>query len=180
MLLLIDGYNVVAPVAGPRDGGRQRVAPDWLHRERMLLMRRMAKHLPENIREKTCVVFDAVHPPKDRPSEYQFEGITIRFSVGYAEADDLIEEIISQHPTPKKLTVVSSDRRLQTSAKRRRCVTFDSQSWLDDLLGGKLEIQNLSKRQQESDPAIEKELGMKEIVAPTDVDQWMRDFGFDQ
>ena len=137
MRLLIDGYNIVAPIAGPRIRRGAAIDPNWLHRERMLLIRRLVKHLPSDTREQTCVVFDASNPPSDRPSQYTYEGIDIRFAVEYPEADDLIEEIIASHPAPKNLMVVSSDHRIRNAAKRRHCETFDSQKWLDDLLDEK-------------------------------------------
>tara|TARA_R110002049_G_scaffold2750_8_gene22319 strand:+ start:281099 stop:281650 length:552 start_codon:yes stop_codon:yes gene_type:complete len=178
--LLIDGYNVVSPVAAPQQRGGRTTDPAWLHRERMLLIRRLAKHLPADIREQTCVVFDAANPPQDRPSEYHVEGIEIRFAVDYPEADDLIEELILTHSAPKQLMVVSSDHRIQVAAKRRGCETFDSQSWLDELLDGKLSIQTKPGNpagQGRGARTHEKPSGE---VDPSEVDQWMKDFGFDK
>jgi hypothetical protein len=57
----------------------------------------------------------------------------IRYAVNHAEADDLLEEIIRQHPTPKLLTVVSSDQRIRACARRRRATSLGSQQFLHEL-----------------------------------------------
>ncbi len=128
LLLLIDGYNLVQPL-GPGRGGD----PRWLQRDRNRLMSTLANHLPIEVRKKTCVVFDAANPPRNRPNQFSHEDIEIRFAVGYPTADDLIEELVRAHHTPKKLMVVSSDHRVQTAASRRNAEFSDSEPWMDDL-----------------------------------------------
>ena len=100
LLLLIDGYNVVAPVAPPS----RNVDPMWLERERRQLIHRLVKHLGAEVRRRTCVVFDAANPPPNRLSRFQMEGIDVRFAVGYPEADDLLEELIAAHSAPNNRT----------------------------------------------------------------------------
>ena len=178
MQLLIDGYNVVAPVSAPSRRSGHAVDPNWLQRERSLLIKRLIRHLPQELRSQTCVVFDAANPPRDQPSTYQHDGIEVRFAVEHAEADDLIEELIASHSSPKQLMVVSSDHRVRNAASRRGCQTFDSQNWLDLLLDGKLQIQISSKQETgRGREADEQEKPLSEID-PSEVDQWMQDFGF--
>jgi predicted RNA-binding protein with PIN domain len=172
LLLLIDGYNVVAPVAPP---GRI-PDPTWLQRERNQLVRRLVKHLSEDIRKRTCIVFDAANPPTDRPSEFDVDGIQVRFAVDYPEADDLLEQIITSHSAPKNLAVVSSDHRVQTAANRRGSQTFDSQPWLDDLMDGRIGLApaQSSRAGQGSEANSDK----PDSIDDDDVQQWMSDFGF--
>lgn len=136
IVLLIDGYNVIGPVAPPSRGA----TTDWLQVERHRLLDRLVKHLDEPIRSRTLVVFDAKAPPRDRPSRFDHQGIELWFAVDYPEADDLLEEIIVQHPVPKNLTVVSSDHRIQTAARRRRAGCFDADAWMDQLLDGHAQL----------------------------------------
>ncbi len=149
MLILVDGYNVIAPVAPPASSRAPASSwsDDWLHQERLLLLSRLADHLPGDLASRTCVVFDAAGQgrPTDpalhaadprRPSRLRWRQIDVRFAVGYPEADDLIEELIRLHHSPKRLTVISSDHRLQAAARRRGAVPFDSAPWLDQLLEG--------------------------------------------
>lgn len=175
LLLLIDGYNVLSPVAPPS----RNTDPRWLDRERQQLLGRLTKHLEQEVRGRTCVVFDAANPPPDRPSRFDVNGIEVLFSVGYDEADDLIEEIIAGHHSPKRLAVVSSDHRIQSSATRRGCAIFDSDPWLDDLLDGKarLAIRPLKRGGQ---GGAESNESKPDSVSSKDAEQWMRDFGFDE
>lgn len=173
LVLVIDGYNVVSPIAPPKrssDG-------NWLQAERTLLIDRLIKHLPSHICDRTCLVFDAANPPRDRPSDYHVQGLNVRFAVGYPQADDLIEEIIAQHSSPKRLTVVSSDHRIQNSAKRRGATSFDSDIWLDQLMDGqvKLAISVQPPGQGRADENRKPDIQ----VSDKEVDDWMQEFGFD-
>jgi predicted RNA-binding protein with PIN domain len=150
----------------------------------MLLVDRLASHLRPETKLRTCVVFDASNPPPGRPSELTIDGIQIRFAVGYPEADDLIEELIAAHHSPKQLAVVSSDHRIQAAAKRRGAKQFDSQPWLDDLMDNRV---HLAIKQTggagHSDGAGQ---GGNETDKPDGeltsdgVSDWMREFGFDE
>jgi len=174
LLLLIDGYNIVAPVAPPSRGADDR----WLERERMLLINRLTKHLDNNLRRRTCVVFDAANPPRDRPHQFEVEGIDVRFAVGYPEADDLIEELIAAHPAPKTLAVVSSDQRIQTAASRRGCKPFESQSWLDNLLEGKVQLAIVRRGRAGQGSGEPREDKPSTVLGDDDVEDWMREFGY--
>jgi predicted RNA-binding protein with PIN domain len=175
LLLLIDGYNVVAPAVPPARRGDA----SWLHHERMRLIDRLVKHLDDHVRRRTVVVFDAANPPPDRPSRFTMSGVDVQFAVGYAEADDLVEELIAAHSAPKRLAVVSSDGRIQTAASRRGCATFASDVWLDDLLDGKprlaIEYSRGAGQGSQREPGDEK----PKTVSNEDLEQWMQDFGFD-
>ena len=179
LLLLIDGYNVAAPIHPGRNAD-----PRWLEQNRSRLIRDLAQHLDESLRRQTCVVFDASNPPRDRATTYQQHGMEIRFAVGYPSADDLLEEIIRAHHTPKRLMVVSSDHRVQTAAQRRGAAHFDSEPWMDDLIdsvihlaiqredaGGLTEIRGGGEGQGS---------GKKPSVGDSEeVADWMREFGFE-
>jgi predicted RNA-binding protein with PIN domain len=174
LLLLIDGYNVIAPVAPPTRGA----ASPWLQRERAQLIHRLTRHLDRSLCARTCVVFDAANPPADRPSQFEVEGLDVRFAVEYAEADDLLEELIAQHSAPKRLAVVSSDQRVKTAASRRGCAVFESQDWLDDLLEGKVGLAALRGDGAAQGTEAERGEKPKPSVGGDDVAQWLREFGF--
>ncbi|MGB7344769.1 MAG: NYN domain-containing protein [Pirellulaceae bacterium] len=173
LLLLIDGYNVVSPVAPPS----RNTDPNWLHHERMQLINRLVTHLDETTRARTCVVFDAANPPRDRPSEFVIDSIQVRFAIDYPEADDLIEEIIAAHHSPKQLAVVSSDHRIQAAARRRGAVCFDSEPWLDDLLDNKVRLAiTLASPTGQGSVEPEKPTGK---LTDEHVSDWMKEFGFE-
>jgi uncharacterized protein len=142
MLILIDGYNVIGPGAPP---GRGQSA-DWLRHERQRLISVLASGLGEVLAHETTVVFDA---SSASPSElarlglenrYQQMGLTIEFATEYREADERIVELIGEHSAPKRLTVVSSDHRIQVAARRRGALAVDSDAWLDRLTEGRLTL----------------------------------------
>jgi uncharacterized protein len=143
MLILIDGYNVIAPLgrqAIERLPLHRRPSADQLRLQRERLIAQIAAGLGPELAKQTTIVFDASEAPPGLPSLYVDQGITIEFSVGYAEADDRLEELITQHNTPKRLTVVSSDRRVQTAAARRGALAVDSEPWLDLLSEGRPQL----------------------------------------
>ncbi len=148
IVLLIDGYNVIGPVAPPGRGA----TVDWLAVERQRLLDRLAEHLDPSVRPRTCVVFDAKDAPDHLPSHYQHQGIDVWFAVGYPEADDLLEEIIAQHSAPRTLSVVSSDHRIARAARRRRAGCFESATWLDHLLDGTMQLIKVPKAAKSAPP----------------------------
>ena len=186
MLILIDGYNVIAPVAPPG----KNPASDWLHRERMTLIDRLANQLDSRLAAQTCVVFDASARSRRAlgiegtlNSTYRIRDIEVRFAVNHNEADDLIEELIALHSAPKRLTVVSSDHRLQAAARRGGATAFDSHPWLDSLLDGRLMLAirwppaERGAGGQACDDGLAGNAEKAVAVDETTVDQWMRAFG---
>jgi uncharacterized protein len=133
MKYVIDGYNLLhaSPLIQAGSG------PKWLEKQRFRLLQTLAALLPSTDRTETVVVFDARECPKTIPSEYEFEGIAVRFARDHDEADDLIEELIAAHGSASSLTVVSSDTRLQKAAKRRKAAFCNSRTWFDSLQASK-------------------------------------------
>lgn len=182
LLLLVDGYNVIGPIAAPARGSP---SVRWLQSERAVLLRRLVEGFPDSVLKRTCVVFDAANPPPDRPSSFQHHGIQVRFAVDYPEADDLLEELIAAHHSAKQLSVVTSDRRVQVAAERRGANWFDSQSWLDGLLDGRARLahwpRGTADNQNPVDGTTDSPLGKPDStkLGPEDVRQWLDEFGLD-
>jgi predicted RNA-binding protein with PIN domain len=130
MPLLVDGYNLLygAAIVGGGSG------PRALERSRFALVGFIAGALSENERATTTVVFDAAGAPPGLPQTIVRDGITLRFAKGYESADDLLEELIAADHAPRKLTVVSSDHRVQRAAKRRRGTAVESDVWYQLML----------------------------------------------
>ena len=134
MRLLIDGYNVIFTCG--LHGTRQ--TSDALQRARNKLIRLLTQYLTPQQRSDTTVVFDAKQVPiADLPQQETINGIAILYAVDFPDADSLIESLIGRHSVPRKLTVVSSDHRVQTAATRRKATAIDSDRWLDRLEAGK-------------------------------------------
>lgn len=130
MDILIDGYNLIfqCGLQGRSAGS------DALEKARNRLISELANKLGHLDRKKITIVFDSRQRPLRAESDrWLAEEMKIIFAADYADADELIEELIRKHSAPKKLTVVSSDHRLHDAARRRKATAIDSDVWFDGL-----------------------------------------------
>ena len=165
--LIIDGYNLIH-AAGIMGRG---VGPGSLERARQALVRTLAASVEPGELGRTVVVFDAASGdvPLGLPRTETIDGVTVRFASGYDSADALIEELIRRDAAPRRLTVVSSDHRIQRAARRRRARAVDSDVWFTQLL--------CERRQRgEAVPGSAKPLGE---VGRHEVLYWLKEFGLD-
>lgn len=130
MHTIVDGYNLIFECGL---GGRS-ITPVSLERARDKLIAALAAKLPEAHRRGTTIVFDAKRLPiKEVAAVSKRNEMTIIYAVDHDDADSLIEQLILKNSTPKKLTVVSSDHRIQKAALRRKATPMDSGDWYDRL-----------------------------------------------
>ena len=131
MPTIIDGYNLIFSCGLE---GKTRT-PQSLEKARDRLVATVASKLSKKERSGTTIVFDAKRLPiKETSADFRAHDTRDLSAVDHDAADTLIEELIAKHSTPKKLTVVSSDHRLQTAATRRKATAIDSDVWYDRLL----------------------------------------------
>ncbi len=164
MSLLIDGYNLLH-VSGILGRGP---AAKSFQASRLALLNFLAESLGAQEAAKTTVVFDASQAPRGLPDSLVHRGIRVRFALKYESADDLIEELIRADSSPRRLTVVSSDHRIQRAARRRRAKAVDSQTWYGELLARR-------RRHEPSAPAGEARPPLPLLAE--DVAYWIRQFG---
>jgi uncharacterized protein len=164
MSLIIDGYNLMhaAGLLGRRHG------PGVLEKARLALLNVLAESLDPAEVPRTTVVFDAKHAPAGVESMHVHHGLTVRFAAEHEEADELIEELIRTDSAPRRLTVVSSDHRVQTAARRRRAAAVASEEWFEALL--------LARRRRKQTPPP-KEAKRDSAMPESEVDFWLREFG---
>jgi uncharacterized protein len=130
MALVIDGYNLLhASGILPRG-----IGPGTLQRARGALLNFLVESLEPDELAKTVVVFDARAAPVGRPRLVNHRGLQVHFAPNPGDADALIEKLISENHSPRKLLVVSSDHRLQRAAKRRRAQAIDSDRWYGEVI----------------------------------------------
>lgn len=128
MSLLIDGYNLM--YAAGIFGQRGRTS---LEASRYALLRHLSERLDAGDYGSITVVFDAREAPPGLPRQVRFAQLQIHFADRGEEADDLLERLILADHAPRKLTVVSSDHRVQRAARRRRARALDSERWWTEL-----------------------------------------------
>jgi len=150
---LIDGYNFLN-ASGIESHSTALPAGTPLERSRLAMLEFLVTHLTQEEIADTVVVFDARYVFRPHAAEFTYHGLVVRFAVGYPDADSLVERIIQEHSSPKHLTVVSSDHRIQRAARRRRAKFVDSELWYQQLSARRL---HHGQREQPPDTKLEKE-----------------------
>jgi predicted RNA-binding protein with PIN domain len=159
MRYLIDGYNLLHAMG--LLGGK--VGPRGLEKARQSLLGRLLdNHEPDAA--SVTVVFDAARSPRGTTPEEDYQGIHVCFAVN-GSADDAIEDRIQREATPRQLTVVSDDRRLQQAARRRRCLVLGCMEYLDHV--ERLRQQKTPKPEASAKP---------ERVSTDETRHWLREF----
>ncbi len=115
-MYLIDGHNLVHAI--------RKLDADFEILTEFGLCQLLTKFL-RRVKSKGRIVFDGSGPP-ERENFKQFRILDVRFSGPYTDADTLIEEYIEKNTHPRRLHVVSSDRRLRKAASRRRAISVKS------------------------------------------------------
>lgn len=162
MPLLIDGYNLMH-AAGIIGTGPARTS---LERSRMALLSFIAAHVDPLAERYVTVVFDAAGAPPGLPPRLAYRGLDVQFAKGYADADELLEVLIRADTTPRQLTVVSSDHRVQRAAQRRRCLALDSEVWYE-------QVRHTQHVRQRSEAEVN--VAMEKTLEP-DVEYWLGQF----
>ncbi len=146
MRTLIDGYNVMH-AKGLMD---RKFGPDGLRKVRDRFLAELVAAISPIDAHQTTVVFDAADPPRDRPSQARYKGLTIVYAVDDENADERIEKLIAAHSNPKSLTVVSTDLRVRQAAERRRAKVVLA----DDFLAG---LTDRRSKKDEPAPSVSRE-----------------------
>ena len=164
MSVIIDAYNLIH-AANILGGG---VGPGGLERARAALIHFLAESLPEKEKADCAVVFDSGEDaPPGLPNEYQEHGLTIYFSRGYEDADAQIEQLIDEHSSPRQLTVVSSDHRVQRAARRRRARAVEADVWYAEVCRA---------RKQRNAPQVKPSSKPIPPQSKDDIEYWTRKF----
>ncbi|TVS10818.1 MAG: hypothetical protein EA424_24675 [Planctomycetaceae bacterium] len=166
MALIIDGYNLLnaTDITGHCGTGSS------LARTRLALLDFLADRLATTDRRTTVVVFDGRHAPPGLEPVVVHREITVRFARPNREADDVIEELIRENTSPKRLTVVSSDHRLHRAARRRRAVPIDSELWFQQFAR-----RPVLPRESASVPSDTTDMDVE--IDRQELEHWLREFG---
>lgn len=157
---LIDGYNLLHAMGAIKG----KLGPGGLEQARTRLLGLLAGTFGEDAGAIT-VVFDARGAPAGAEPAAQAHGITVRFAVGFDQADDLIEDLVRHHSAPKNLVVVSDDHRLQNAARRRGAEGMTSVDFLTSL-------QRIRKQHQPMPTSPEK----RDTLSEEEKEAWLKEF----
>ncbi len=167
MALLIDGYNLLNAVGITGSGGEAAGRASSLHRSRVAMLNFLVESLDAQEIAHATVVFDAAGAPPGLPRVLTHRGLAVRFAPRNSDADSLLEDLIRQDTSPRRLTVVSSDHRVQRAAKRRRARAVDSDVWYAEIL----------HRRQTSAPRCACPTTPKLPLDQEEVEVWLSQFG---
>lgn len=119
MPFLIDGYNLQKQI--------HKVDPESDTPSDTYLCKILSLYL-KRIRQFGEVIFDGIGPP-DKTEFENLDNVEIVFVGRNTDADTVIERKIKANTAPKKLVVVSSDRRLRVAAAKRKAVGIKSEDF---------------------------------------------------
>jgi len=128
----------------------------------------LCKLISEYMRRKRSyanIVFDGTGP-RDREVFFSIENIEVEFSGQDKEADDIIEILITQNSAPKRMTVVSDDRRIISAGQRRKAIHIDCISFWIGL------TDEPQKKRTPREPASK-----RDGITNSETEKWMKEFG---
>jgi uncharacterized protein len=164
---IIDGYNLMHAWGL----ARRHYGPGDLQRSRERFLNQLAQRLTDAERMRTTVVFDAGREaPTDVPINQTHQNMRIVFALRDEDADTRIEKLVAEHSAPRQIRLVSSDRRLQTAARKRRGQFVTSEQFLS-------ERTQAPSRAFPSPPSRELETKFTGELTEAEMAEWLEIFG---
>jgi len=120
------------------------------------------------IGEKGEIIFDGTGP-RDKSGFDNISNLEVFFAGLHSDTDTVIEDKIKASTAPKRLTIVSSDRRLRKAAQARKSAVIKSEDFWNNL-------QKRFRRKKPPKEPAEKRLGLTE----SETEQWLKFFGLEQ
>jgi hypothetical protein len=159
MPFLIDGHNLLHSI--------HKATEDFESLSEIQLCRIVTRYLTQ-IGERGEMIFDGTGPQDKSPFENMGD-LEVAFAGLGTDADTVIEQKIRISTAPRRLTVVSSDRRLRRAAQKRKATAVRSDVFWSDVQ------KQLRRRTKAREPA-EKRFGLSE----SETQQWLEFFGLEQ
>ena len=132
------------------------------------LCRVLSKYL-QLTRENGQIVFDGIGP-RDKDHFQTISNVEVLFAGPNIDADTVIENKIKANTAPKRLKVISSDRRLRSAARARKALSVKSDVFWNQVVSC---LRNKAKtRPQEP-------LAKRHGLTESETDWWLEYFGFE-
>jgi predicted RNA-binding protein with PIN domain len=159
MPVIIDGHNLLHSI--------QQTGEDSEPISRIQLCRILSGYF-KLIDENGEIVFDGTGP-RDKSGFDNISNLEVFFAGLGSDADTVIEDKIKANTAPRRLTVVSSDRRLRDAARARKAIPVKSDVFWNNLR------RQLSRKETFKEPTA-KRRGLSE----SETKQWLEFFGLEQ
>ncbi len=158
-MIIIDGHNLLWSI--------QKYSEDFELVTSVQLCRMIDAYLRQ-IDEAGCVVFDGIGPP-DKEIFENMVRLEVIFSGRSTDADGVIEDKITASTAPRRLRVVSNDRRLRAAARRRKATSLKTEAFWESVLS------EASKKRRPREPRVK-----REGISESETEQWLKSFGLDE
>ena len=159
MPVLIDGHNLLRSI--------QKTSEDLGSITAVRLCQIISRYL-KRTGEKGEIIFDGMEPKYESGFD-NISNLEVFFAGVGADADTIIENKIRANTSPKRLTVVSSDRRLQKAARARKATAVKSKDFWDNL-----------QKQLRRKKAIKEPASKRQGLSEAETEQWLKFFGIEQ
>jgi predicted RNA-binding protein with PIN domain len=114
------------------------------------------------------VIFDGTGP-RDKSGFDNISNLEVFFAGLGTDTDTVIEDKISASSAPKRLTIVSSDRRLRKAARARKATSLKSEIFWNNI------HKQLSRKRTEKEPPAK-----RQGLTDGETKQWLEFFGLEQ
>jgi predicted RNA-binding protein with PIN domain len=158
-MILIDGHNLLHSIH-KADEGAGAISEVQLCRVIGSYLRLTA--------QSGEIIFDGSGPP-DKSGFDDISSIEVFFAGLGSDTDSVIEERIITNSAPRRLKIVSSDRRLRKAARARKAISIKSEVFWSNIL------RELNRKRPPREPAA-KRRGLSE----SETRQWLDFFGLEQ
>ena len=152
MNFLLDGYNLLHALGF----ATRNMAGKGLERARLKMLDWLGERHGESA-SSVRVVFDALHATRGDQTRQTYRGIKVEFAFKEL-ADDRIEELILAERRPRSLHVVSNDTRIRDFSRRRGCVAWSSDEYVDWLIRGQRAAASSAPPPEKSEEASDEEM----------------------
>jgi hypothetical protein len=158
-MIIIDGHNLLHSIVKLSDEAESinDVQLCWI----------ISRYL-RAIRKQGEIIFDGTGP-RDKSHFDNIANLEVCFAGLGKDADTVIENKIKANTAPKRLSIVSSDRRLRDAARARKATTVKSEVFWD----------NLQKQLRQKKPVKEPE-AKRTGLSESETKQWLEIFGIEQ
>ena len=158
-MFIIDGYNLL--------WSTQKTTEQDEPITDVQLCRVIGRYL-KLIGDKGQIVFDGIGPP-DKTGFTNINNLEVIFTPRSTDADTVIESKIRISTAPKRLTIVSSDRRIRDAARARKAATIKSEAFWN----------NLQKQLRRPRPPKEPS-AKRQGLSQSETAQWLKFFDIEQ
>jgi predicted RNA-binding protein with PIN domain len=158
-MFIIDGHNLLHTILKTQEDSE--AVSD------IVLCRIIGNYLRQT-GQRGEIIFDGTGP-RDKDIFDRMAGVEVLFAGVGTDTDTVIEDKIKANTAPKRLTIVSSDRRLRKAARARKAAAVKSEDFWNNVQ------KQLSRKKRAREPAA-KRRGLSE----SETKQWLEFFGLGQ